>query len=139
MRKLMVRAFSPRNIAALEPFVQTVADEAISQIRATGSFDVIADLAFPVPSKVISHMLGVPPADTASFEGWSHDAVRVMAYLGLGYGPHCALAALARLETKITIGSLVAAFPRLELQTEQLPWLRSLAARGVSSLPVTTS
>jgi cytochrome P450 len=44
----------------------------------------------------------------------------------------------ARLETKIAIGSLVAAFPRLDLQTEQLPWLRSLAARGVSSLPVTT-
>ena len=306
LRKLMVRAFSPRNIAALEPFVRTVANEAISQIRGTGSFDVISDLAFPVPSKVISHMLGVPPEDTASFEGWSHDAVRVMAWtddqnenvkiayqgvrnlesyfrgliaerrarsaddllsllvqadedgqilteqelvstcalllmaghetttnlignaviallrhpqelarlranpalidtaveeflrydgssgvigrvalqdaelggttlpaghvamgmsqsanrdetvfadpnrfditrppghhLGLGHGPHlCLGGALARLETRIAIGSLVAAFPRLELSTEQLPWLRSLAARGVSSLPVTAS
>ena len=80
LRKLMVRAFSARNIAALEPFVRTVTGEAISRIRASGSCDVIGDLGFPVPSRVISHMLGVPPADVASFEGWSHDAVRVMAW-----------------------------------------------------------
>jgi hypothetical protein len=61
---------------------------------------------------------GVAPLDNASFEGWSHDVFRVPAWMG-------------DTNENVTVAyQAVAGFPRLELQTDQLPWLQSLAARG---------
>jgi cytochrome P450 len=38
--------------------------------------DVIEDLAYPLPVRVISEMLGVPPEDHTTFRGWSHELAR---------------------------------------------------------------
>ncbi len=60
-------------------------------------------------------------------------------HLSFGHGPHlCLGAALARQETSIAVGSLVDRFPRLELTTDQLEWVPSLAIRGLRALPVRT-
>jgi cytochrome P450 len=42
-----------------------------------------------------------------------------------------------RLETRIAVSSLLARFPDLALADDKLVWLKSLAIRGVESLPVT--
>jgi cytochrome P450 len=58
-------------------------------------------------------------------------------HIAFGQGPHvCIGAALARLELTIAIGALLARFPNLELATDDLEWVRGLAARGVHRLPV---
>jgi cytochrome P450 len=59
-------------------------------------------------------------------------------HLNYGGGPHlCLGAALARLETKVTVSTLLDRFPTMELADDNLIWLRSLAIRGVERLPVT--
>jgi cytochrome P450 len=51
-------------------------------VQGRGDFDLIRSLAFPVPSRVISHMLGVPPQDSAMFEGWVHDIFNISSLVG---------------------------------------------------------
>ena len=60
-------------------------------------------------------------------------------HVGFGQGRHlCPGAALARLEARIALGGILARFPQLELATDELDWSKSLATRGVTSLPVRT-
>ena len=88
-------------------------------------------------------LFGVPQAanrdpavfeDPGRFDVGRNDA-RHLAFAG---GPHlCLGAALGRLETRIAVSSLLARFPDLALADGKLVWLKSLAIRGVESLPVT--
>ena len=74
--------------------------------------------------------------DPETFDIERGDASRHIAF---GHGPHvCLGAALARMETQIAVGRLVARFPDLHMTTDvsELGWLHSLAVRGVTSLPV---
>ncbi len=65
LRRLVSQAFTPRSIAALEPRVTELVDEALQRIAAQGSVDLIEELAYPLPFTVISEMLGMPSTDHA--------------------------------------------------------------------------
>lgn len=58
-------------------------------------------------------------------------------HLAFGSGiHHCLGAALARLEGRIALGTLVVRFPRLELATDAPRWNGRLVLRGLEELPV---
>lgn len=58
--------------------------------------------------------------------------------VSFGHGIHtCLGAALARMETQVAFGELARRFPSLRLRVEKLEWVRSIAFRGLQSLPVT--
>jgi cytochrome P450 len=59
-RNLMMKTFSPRMIEAFRPTVQKLVDELIDQKLPDGSMDIVADLAYPLPSNVILDLLGIP-------------------------------------------------------------------------------
>jgi cytochrome P450 len=59
-RTLMMKTFTPRMIEAFRPTVQKLVDELIDQRLAEGSMDIVADLAYPLPSNVILDLLGIP-------------------------------------------------------------------------------
>jgi cytochrome P450 len=82
LRKLTARAFAPKSIATLESYIQQAVDEALDRVQGADQIDIIRDLGFPVPSRVIAHMLGVAPGDVDQFESWSHDIFRVPSLLG---------------------------------------------------------
>ncbi len=82
LRKLVSRAFVPRSIAMLEPFIHSVVDEALDRVEGRDQIDIIGDFGFPVPSRVIAHMLGVAPDRVHDFEQWSHDILRVPSLVG---------------------------------------------------------
>ncbi|MGH7790191.1 MAG: cytochrome P450 [Candidatus Binatia bacterium] len=81
LRKLVSKAFTPRAIERLRDRAQAVADEQIDRVVRSGSMDVIADLALPVPSTMICEMMGVPIADRDRFTQWTAEATHLLAFL----------------------------------------------------------
>ncbi|OAA25654.1 cytochrome P450 [Frankia sp. EI5c] len=63
MRVLVSRAFTPRRIAALEDHIRQVCAELLDHQVGSGGFDYVQDFAAPLPSLVISHLIGVNPED----------------------------------------------------------------------------
>jgi cytochrome P450 len=82
LRKLVSRAFVPRTIATLETFIHQAVDEALDRVKGQDQIDIIADFGFPVPSRVIGHMLGVAPDRLHDFERWSHAIMAVPSLIG---------------------------------------------------------
>lgn len=71
MRGLVQKAFSPRMIERQRGLIQSLTDQLLDAVQARGEMDVIADFAYPLPVRVIAHMLGIPAADHAKFHDWS--------------------------------------------------------------------
>jgi len=73
MRSLVNRGFMPRRIAALEPRIREITRRALDRIDPDG-FDLVRDLAVPLPVTVIAELLGVDPERMEDFKRWS-DAI----------------------------------------------------------------
>jgi cytochrome P450 len=69
-RKLVSRAFTPRRIAALEPFIRATAVRLLDELRERGGGDFVHDLSMPLPMEVIFTLLGVPEADREQLRHW---------------------------------------------------------------------
>ncbi len=72
IRGLVSHGFTPRSVAALEPRIRETVEGLLGNVEGKDQFDLIADLAFPLPVIVIAEMLGVPPEDREQFNGWSN-------------------------------------------------------------------
>jgi cytochrome P450 len=77
LRRLVTRAFTPRRIRALEPRIREITDRLLDKVAAKGEFEVMADLANPLPVMVIAEMLGVPPEHYERFKKWSNAVIEV--------------------------------------------------------------
>jgi hypothetical protein len=71
LRALVQRAFTPQMIERWEPRIAAVMDSLVAQARAQGEFDLIHDIAAPLPVVIVAEMLGVPPADAPRFTPWT--------------------------------------------------------------------
>ena len=71
MRALVSKAFTPRYITKMKERVTEVVEKRIDELHGAGEFDLIAELAFPVPITIICDMLGVPKEDRNSFREWT--------------------------------------------------------------------
>jgi cytochrome P450 len=82
LRALVQKAFTPRLVDSLQPYVQHVADELLDLVeeraRVTGerTMDLIADYAFPLPVTVITKLLGIPRDRRDDLWRWSQALVR---------------------------------------------------------------
>ncbi len=72
-RKLVNRAFSPAQVATLEPLIRTVVSELLDTMVQRGEADFVADFAVLVPGHVIADALGVDRADQHLFLRWIDD------------------------------------------------------------------
>jgi cytochrome P450 len=108
LRRIVNRAFTPRRVQTWRPIVEEQIDRAIAAIAAKRRFDVIGDLAVPVPVTVIAEVLGIGAERRDDFKRWA-DAItsgmtgskRHLGMLGSG-------AFQAGLELAQYIGSVVA-------------------------------
>ncbi|CAL9481665.1 Cytochrome P450 monooxygenase PikC [Streptomyces sp. enrichment culture] len=71
VRRLVAKAFTPRTVERLVPYVRTLADELVSGLAAAGGGDLLTDVAEPLPVAVIAEMLGVPESDRVLLRPWS--------------------------------------------------------------------
>lgn len=78
LRKLVVKAFTPRTVERLRPKIEAMVDELLDSMAEAGGGDFMADMAFPLPVQVIAELLGVPREDTHPFRGWTNDLVAVL-------------------------------------------------------------
>lgn len=67
LRQLVGKAFAPKVVMALEPEISELVSSLLDDVEAAGTFDVIADLAYPLPVAVICRLLGVPIEDEPEF------------------------------------------------------------------------
>lgn len=67
LRRLVSKAFSPKVVKSLEPEITALVDGLLDAVAATGHFEAIADLAYPLPVAVICRLLGVPIEDEPAF------------------------------------------------------------------------
>ncbi|MGA1419698.1 MAG: cytochrome P450, partial [Ilumatobacteraceae bacterium] len=75
LRRLVSKSFTPSAIEPLrdvtQQFVNNALDAAEQRVREGGEFELIDDLAFPVPFLVISSMLGMPTSRADELREWS--------------------------------------------------------------------
>src|SRR4051794_2937539 len=70
IRRIVSKVFTPRMLEQLMGSVQEIVEDVLATARRTadagdGSIDVVADLAAPIPLRVICDMMGVPDEDRA--------------------------------------------------------------------------
>lgn len=67
LRRLVSKAFSPKVVKSLEGDIVELVDGLLDTVAEKGTFEVIADLAHPLPVAVICRLLGVPVDDEPQF------------------------------------------------------------------------
>ena len=70
-RNLVSPSFTPHALARLSTRIRDIVQELLDQVRSKGSMDIVADLAYPLPTIVIAEMLGVPTTDQPIFKNWA--------------------------------------------------------------------
>ncbi|MGW9252667.1 cytochrome P450 [Streptomyces albidoflavus] len=77
-RKVLIPEFTVRRVRELRPAIERTVDERIDAMLAGGNTaDLVNDFALPVPSLVISSLLGVPSADRDFFESRTRTLVAI--------------------------------------------------------------
>jgi cytochrome P450 len=87
LRLLVNKAFTPKTVEELAPFIRTFVDKALDAAAARGRMDLMADLAFPLPATVIAEMLGIPAEDRDRFKQWSDDTTAAVGNLPSNLSP----------------------------------------------------
>src|SRR5262245_61574464 len=79
-RALMSRAFTPRSVERIRPFLQRAAHELIDTFADRGRCEFVAEFADTYPSLGLCELIGVPAADRDRFRGWANT-------IGIGFSP----------------------------------------------------
>ena len=73
IRRLVQYGFTNRYITSLEPEIKKIVEDCLDKIHNKDSFDLIEDLAKPLPAIVIAKMMGLPNEDLNQFQTWSEN------------------------------------------------------------------
>ncbi|MDA8896675.1 cytochrome P450 [Acidimicrobiia bacterium] len=76
LRGLVAKAFLPRSVQKLVPFMEKKSKELLSNTDGS-NFDLLKDYAQPYSISIIGELLGVPASDHAKFLDWSHKIVKM--------------------------------------------------------------
>ncbi|MGZ5967914.1 MAG: cytochrome P450 [Polyangiales bacterium] len=77
VRRLIVRAFTPKRVEELRPAVERIVDRLLDAVSGSGEFDLLPTVAEPLPVEVIAEMLGVPEPDRHLLRPWSADICKM--------------------------------------------------------------
>lgn len=140
LRALVLRAFTPRVVAGLEPRVRALSQELLDAVVERGEMDLVRDFAVPLPTRVITELLGLPARDLHLFKQWTDILLGLANSVeGPGHGGHfCLGAALSRLEARVGVGDLLRRCAGLARASDE-PWVprQAFHVHGPSALPVT--
>ncbi|GAA4830119.1 cytochrome P450 family protein [Saccharopolyspora rosea] len=72
LRKLVVKAFTPRRVEALRPRVEAITAELLDGMARESEVDLLDAFAFPLPIRVICELLGVDESRRSDFRAWTN-------------------------------------------------------------------
>jgi len=88
LRAIVNRGFTPRRIQAWEPRIRAIARERVARLAGGEPFDVVSDLAIPLPVTIIAEMLGVEGERLPDFKRWSDAIIAAMTGPMRAFPPH---------------------------------------------------
>jgi cytochrome P450 len=71
LRAIVNRGFTPRRVASWEGRARELVESCVAPLRRGEPFDLVRDLAIPLPVTIIAEMMGVPRERLADFKRWS--------------------------------------------------------------------
>ena len=71
-RRMVIRSFVPRSIAALDADVRAIAREAVDDFARAGGGDFVIDVASAIPFRVMAHLTGVPRSAERMVMRWGN-------------------------------------------------------------------
>jgi cytochrome P450 len=72
LRAIVNKAFTPARVERMRAHIEKLTEELL-KARGCETFDVVSELAEPLPIVVIAEMLGVPASDRETFRRWSKE------------------------------------------------------------------
>jgi cytochrome P450 len=78
LRALVSKAFTPRRIESLAPRLRSLIDSLLEPAMVSGRMEVVTELTYPLPVRVIAELLGLPPEDQERFRMWSYQLLDQM-------------------------------------------------------------
>ncbi|RVX43461.1 cytochrome P450 family 142 subfamily A polypeptide 1 [Nonomuraea polychroma] len=114
-RRLVYRRFTPRHVRErYAPRIREVVVEQLDRALSRGTVDAVAELAAPLPARVIGWLLGFPDEEWPRLKHWSESTI--VAGGGLRYVTHEAAVAAAEYgQAVLTLAAERRAHPRDDL------------------------
>ncbi len=72
LKALVSKAFTPDRVAEHEAHVGQIITGVLDRVADLDRFDLVADVARPIPARVIGSLLGTPPEDDATLVHWTN-------------------------------------------------------------------
>jgi cytochrome P450 len=72
LKKIVGKAFTPNRVAEHEDHIRTIVRSVLGRVEDRDSFDLVADLARPIPARVIGDLLGTPAEDDERLVHWTN-------------------------------------------------------------------
>lgn len=76
MRNLVNKAFTPKKVNDLTPRIAEITQTLLDDVKQTDQWDMVKDLAGPLPVIVIAELLGIPTKDRLLLKEWSDALVK---------------------------------------------------------------
>jgi cytochrome P450 len=72
LKALVTKAFTPDRVAEHEGHIGQIVSRVLDSVADRERFDLVADVARPIPARVIGSMLGTPPEDDPTLVHWTN-------------------------------------------------------------------
>src|SRR5882757_1909961 len=72
LKALVIKEFTPEKIAEHDEDVKQIISNVLDSVADKERFDLVADVARPIPARVIGSLLGTPPEDDEKLVHWTN-------------------------------------------------------------------
>lgn len=133
-RRVVNRRFTPKAVHGYEPLMRRLIGELVGGFIDRRSFEVVGELAAPLPAKLTAHLLGFPEASWPQIKSWSE---RLMRYDQLASDPAVGIDFIMAIREFDEVLSKVAAERRAEPRDDLVSSWVHTAADGCPFAPDT--